>query len=155
MPGGQIWGSMFFLFLFFAALSTMIGVFENDVSFAIDLHGTSRKKAAVMIGIIIAVLSVPCALGFNLWNEFQPLGEGKIIMDLEDFFVSNICLPFGSFICILFCTMRYGWGFENYLKEVNTGIGLKISRHLAVYFKYILPLLVGFLFIYGLVSYFR
>lgn len=154
MPGGQIWGSLFFLFLFFAALSTMIGVFENDVSFSIDLRGTPRKKAALIIGCVIAVLSVPCALGFNVLIDFQPLGEGKVIMDLEDFFVSNICLPLGSFIFILFCTMKYGWGFENYLKEVNTGEGLKLSRHLAFYFKYILPVPVAILLTYGIISYF-
>ena len=136
MPGGQIWGSLFFLFLFFAALSTMIGVFEND------------------IGCVIAVLSVPCALGFNVLSDFQPLGDGKVIMDLEDFFVSNICLPVGSLVFILFCTMKYGWGFENYLKEVNTGKGLKLSRHFAFYFKFILPIFVGILLTYGIISYF-
>ncbi len=154
MPGGRIWGSLFFLFLFFAAESTMIGVFENDVSFSIDLRGMSRKKAAILSGLIITLGSIPCALGFNLWSGFQPLRAGNTVMDLEDFFVSNICLPVGSFIFTLFCSMKYGWGFDNYLKEVNTGEGLKMSRKLSWYFKYVLPAIVGFLVFYGIVTYF-
>lgn len=154
MPGGRIWGSLFFLFLFFAAESTMIGVFENDVSFSIDLRGMSRKKAALLSGLIITVCSVPCALGFNVWSGFHPLRAGNTVMDLEDFFVSNICLPVGSFIFTLFCSMKYGWGFDNYLKEVNTGEGLKMTRKLSWYFKYVLPVIVGFLVFYGIITYF-
>ena len=154
LPGGRFWGSLFFLFLYFAALSTMIGVFENDVSFSIDLFGMERKKAAFFAGIIITLGSVPCALGFNVWSAFQPLKAGNCIMDLEDFFVSNLVLPIGSLVCCLFCTWKYGWGFENYLKEANTGEGLKISPALKFYFKYILPLIIGFLVTYGLVTYF-
>ena len=154
LPGGRFWGSLFFLFLYFAALSTMIGVFENDISFSIDLFGMDRRKAAFFAGIIITLGSVPCALGFNVWSAFQPLKPGNCIMDLEDFFVSNLVLPIGSLICCLFCTWKYGWGFENYLKEANTGEGLKISPALKFYFKYILPLIIGFLVTYGLVTYF-
>ena len=154
LPGGRFWGSLFFLFLYFAALSTMIGVFENDVSFSIDLFGMERRKAAFFAGIIITLGSVPCALGFNVWSAFQPLKAGNCIMDLEDFFVSNLVLPIGSLVCCLFCTWKYGWGFENYLKEANTGEGLKISPALKFYFKYILPLIIGFLVTYGLVTYF-
>lgn len=154
MQGGRLWGSLFFLFLFFAAESTMIGVFENDVSFFIDLKGMSRRKAALIAGLIITVMSVPCALGFNLWSDFQPLRAGKSIMDLEDFFVSNICLPVGSFIFTLFCSRKCGWGFENYLSEVNTGMGLKMAKGLRWYFRYILPAMVGFLALYGIVTYF-
>ena len=154
MQGGRLWGSLFFLFLFFAAESTMIGVFENDVSFFIDLKGVSRRKAALIAGLIITVMSVPCALGFNLWSDFQPLRAGKSIMDLEDFFVSNICLPVGSFIFTLFCSRKCGWGFENYLSEVNTGMGLKMAKGLRWYFRYILPAMVGFLALYGIVTYF-
>ena len=154
LPGGRFLGSLFFLFLYFAALSTMIGVFENDVSFSIDLFGMERKKAAFFAGIIITLGSVPCALGFNVWSAFQPLKAGNCIMDLEDFFVSNLVLPIGSLVCCLFCTWKYGWGFENYLKEANTGEGLKISPALKFYFKYILPLIIGFLVTYGLVTYF-
>ena len=154
MSMGRLWGSLFFLFLYFAALSTMIGVVENDVSFSIDLLGMDRKKAALIAGVIITLGSVPCALGFNVWSAFEPLKAGNCIMDLEDFFVSNLVLPIGSLVCCLFCTWKYGWGFENYLKEANTGEGLKISPALKFYFKYILPLIIGFLVTYGLVTYF-
>lgn len=155
LPGGRFWGSLFFLFLYFAALSTMIGVFENDVSFSIDLLGFSRRKAALIAGAVIAVGSVPCALGFNLWSAFEPLKAGNCVLDLEDFFVSNLILPIGSLVCCLFCTAKYGWGFDRYLAETNTGTGLKVSPALRLYFKYILPLIVGFLVAYGLVTYFR
>lgn len=154
MSMGRLWGSLFFLFLYFAALSTMIGVFENDVSFSIDLLGMDRKKAALIAGVIITLGSVPCALGFNVWSAFQPLKAGNCVMDLEDFFVSNLVLPIGSLICCLFCTMKYGWGFDSYLKEVNTGDGLKVNPALRVYFKYILPCIIGFLVVYGIVTYF-
>ena len=154
LSGGRFWGSLFFLFLYFAALSTMIGVFENDVSFSIDLFGHSRKKAALFAGLVITLGSIPCALGFNVWSAFEPLKAGNCIMDLEDFFVSNLVLPIGSLVCCLFCTWKYGWGFENYLKEANTGEGLKISPALKFYFKYMLPLIIGFLVTYGLVTYF-
>ena len=154
MPGGRIWGSLFFLFLFFAALSTMIGVFENDQSFLIDLKHMKRKTAGVINGVIIALMSVPCALGFNVWSSFQPLRKGNCVMDLEDFFVSNICLPVGSLIFCLFCTWKFGWGFDRFLEEANTGDGLKVSPKLKFYFKYILPAIIAFLVVYGLVTYF-
>ena len=124
------------------------------MSFSIDLLGMDRKKAALIAGVIITLGSVPCALGFNVWSAFEPLKAGNCIMDLEDFFVSNLVLPIGSLICSLFCTMKYGWGFDNYLKEVNTGDGLKVSPALRVYFKYILPCIIGFLVVYGIVTYF-
>ena len=154
MPGGRIWGSLFFLFLTFAALSTMIGVFENDISFAIDILKTTRKKASIITGIIISIGSIPCALGFNLLKNFHLLHPEKCIMDIEDFFVSNICLPLGSLIIILFCTSNKGWGFKNYLEEVNTGKGVKMPKWLIFYFRFILALIVGFLAIYGIVDYF-
>lgn len=154
MPGGRIWGTLFFIFLFFAALSTMIGVFENLQSFMIDLRGMKRRKAGVINGIIIAVMSVPCALGFNIWSNFQPLRPGNSVMDLEDFFVSNICLPVGSLIFCLFCCHKYGWGFDKYLAEANTGTGMKISAKMSWYFKYVLPCIIGFLVVYGLITYF-
>ena len=154
LPGGQFWGSMFFLFLYFAALSTMIGVFENDVSFSIDLLGLDRKKAALIAGAVITIGSIPCALGFNVWSAFQPLKAGNCVMDLEDFFVSNLVLPIGSLVCCLFCTWKYGWGFDNYLEEANTGDGLKVHPGLRFYFKYILPLIIAFIVCYGIISYF-
>ena len=154
MPQGRLWGSLFFVFLFFAALSTMIGVFENIISFSVDLAGADRKKAAFINGIIIAVGSIPCALGFNVLSFIEPLKAGNCIMDLEDFYVSNLVLPVGSFLIALFCTSKYGWGFENYLQEVNIGEGLKVSPALRLYFKYILPLITGFLIVFGLYKYF-
>ncbi len=155
MPGGRIWGSMFFLFMYFAALSTMVGVFENDVSFSIDIFGMSRKKSALIAGIVITIGSIPCALGFNVWSGFEPLKAGNTIMDLEDFFVSNLMLPIGSLICCLFCVTKYGWGFDKYLEEVNSGSGLKVSKKLSWYFKYVLPVIIGFLVVYGLITYFK
>lgn len=154
MPGGRLFGTFFFIFLFFAALSTMIGVFENIMGISYDLHGTDRRKSALINGIFIAVCSIPCALGFNVWSEFQPLREGNCIMDLEDFFVSNLVLPIGSMIITLFCTWKYGWGFDNYMEEVNIGTGLKVPAGLKFYFKYILPCIIGFVVLYGLVTYF-
>ncbi len=155
MPGGRIWGSLFFLFLFFAALSTMIGVFENDQAFLIDLRGMKRQKAGIINGIVIAVMSVPCALGFNVWSGFHPLRAGNTVMDLEDFFVSNFVLPVGSLIFCMFCCWKYGWGFENYIREVNTGRGLKLPRVLRFYFKYILPVIIALLVGRGLYLYFK
>lgn len=154
MQGGRLWGTMFFIFLSFAALSTMIGVFENIIAFSIDLRGAERRKSGIVNGIIIALLSIPCALGFNIWSSAQ-LIPGKAIMDMEDFFVSNICLPVGSFVIILFCTWKFGWGFDNFIKEANTGEGLKVPRGLLWYFKYVLPVIVGFLVVYGIITFFR
>lgn len=150
MPGGRIWGSLFFLFLTFAALSTMIGVFENDISFAIDILKVSRKKAALFTGLVITLGSVPCALGYNLLKSVLPSSSENLIFDIEDFFVSKLCLPLGSLVFILFCTSKYGWGFDKYLTEINTGAGIKMPRFLSFYFKYILPLVVAFIAIYGL-----
>lgn len=154
MRGGRIIGSLFFLFMYFAALSTMVGVFENDVSFSIDLFGYDRKRAAAFAGLVITLGSIPCALGFNLWSDFQPLKAGNCIMDLEDFFVSNLVLPIGSLICCLFCTSKYGWGFDNYIEEVNSGVGIKMSLALKWYFKLVLPVILVFLTVFGLWSYF-
>lgn len=154
MPAGRIWGTLFFIFLFFAALSTMIGVFENDQSFLIDLRHMKRSRAGLFNGILIGVMSIPCALGFNVWSSFQPLRAGNTIMDLEDFYVSNLVLPIGSLIFCLFCCHRFGWGFEKYMEEANTGTGLRVSRKFQGYFKYILPCIMAFLIAYGLITYF-
>lgn len=151
---GRIFGILFFIFLFFAALSTMVGVFENIVSFHVDILKADRKRAAVLNGILLTVLSLPCVLGFNLWSGIQPLRAGNNIMDLEDFFVSNLVLPFGSFVMTAFCTWKWGWGFENYMQEVNTGDGWKVPEGLKIYFKFILPVLTLFIAVYGVVTYF-
>lgn len=152
MAGGRIWGSLFFLFMTFAAMSTIIAVFENIISFAMDLTGCSRKKAVIVNFIAIVILSMPCVLGFNLWSGFMPFGEGTNVLDLEDFIVSNNLLPLGSLVYLLFCTSRYGWGFKNFMKEANTGNGIKFPAWARVYVSYILPLIVLFIFVEGYIS---
>lgn len=152
MPGGRLWGTLFFVFLSFAALTTIIAVFENILSFGMDLWGWSRKKAVAVNVVVVAVLSLPCALGFNGLSHIQPLGAGSTIMDLEDFIVSNNLLPLGSLVYLFFCTTRYGWGWKHFLDEANAGKGLKFSKHLRIYVAYILPLVVLFIFVWGYVS---
>ena len=152
IPGGRIWGTLFFIFLLFAALSTVIAVFENILAWWMDLKGWSRKKAVIINGILILVLSVPCVLGFNVLSGVQPLGEGSTIMDLEDFIVSNNILPLGSLVYLVFCTSRYGWGWKNFRKEANTGEGLKFPNWIRVYVSYILPIIVLAIFIQGYIA---
>lgn len=149
MAGGRVWGTLFFLFMSFAALSTIIAVFENIISFAMDLTGCSRKKAVIYNLIAIILLSMPCILGFNLWSGFAPLGEGSNILDLEDFIVSNNLLPLGSLVYLLFCTSKYGWGYEKFLSEANSGKGMKFPVWIRAYVKYILPLIVIGIFVMG------
>lgn len=149
MAGGRLWGALFFIFMAFAALSTVIAVFQNIISFATDLTGCSVKKAVFWNIIAIILLSMPCVLGFNVWSGFQPLGLGTTIQDLEDFILSNNLLPIGSVLYLLFCTSRYGWGFKNFLKEANEGDGLPFPAWARVYVSYILPLIVLFIFIEG------
>lgn len=149
MPGGRLWGSLFFVFMFFAAISTVIAVFQNIVSFATDLTGCSVKKAVGYNIIAILILSIPCVLGFNVWSGFQPLGAGSTIQDLEDFIVSNNLLPIGSLVYLLFCTSRYGWGFDKFLNEANAGEGLKFPRWARIYVSYILPIIILGIFVQG------
>ncbi len=149
MVGGRIFGVLFFVFMTFAAQSTIIAVFENIISFSMDLFGTSRKKAVLINGIAIILLSLPCVFGFNIWSGFQPMGAGSTIQDLEDFIVSNNLLPLGSMVYLLFCTSRYGWGWKNFLAEADTGKGVKFPAWARVYVSYILPLIVLFIFIMG------
>lgn len=149
MVGGRIFGVLFFVFMTFAAQSTIIAVFENIISFSIDQFGTSRKKTVLINGIAIILLSLPCVFGFNIWSGFQPLGAGSTIQDLEDFIVSNNLLPLGSMVYLLFCTSRYGWGWKNFLAEADTGKGVKFPAWARVYVSYILPLIVLFIFIMG------
>lgn len=151
---GRIWGSLFFLFMSFAALSTIIAVFENIISFAIDMTGCTRKKAVLFNIIAIIVLSLPCVLGYNIWKSFAPFGAGTTVLDLEDFIVSNNLLPLGSLIYLLFCTSRYGWGFQKFREEVNTGKGMKFPKWTYVYVKYILPLIILAIFIIGNIQFF-
>lgn len=149
MAGGQLWGSLFFLFMSFAAFSTVIAVFQNIISFATDLTGCTVKKAVAVNMIAITVLSIPCVLGFNVWSSFQPLGEGSTIQDLEDFIVSNNLLPLGSMVYLLFCTRKCGWGYENFLREANAGEGIRFPGKVRFYVSYILPVIVFAIFLQG------
>lgn len=149
MAGGRIWGTLFFIFMTFAAFSTILAVFENIISCGMDLFHWSRKKSCLINLVVLIVLSLPCVFGFNLWSAFQPMGEGSTILDLEDFIVSNVILPIGSLIYLLFCVTRYGWGFDKYLKEANTGGGLKIPKGIRIYVTCILPVLLILLILQG------
>lgn len=149
MPGGRFWGTLFFLFMSFAAASTVIAVFQNIVSFATDLSGCSVKKAVVINMIAVILLSLPCTLGFNIWSHVTPFGPGSTILDLEDFIVSNNLLPLGSLVYLLFCTSRYGWGFKNFIAEANEGQGVKFPIWARIYISYIIPLIVLFIFVQG------
>lgn len=154
MAGGRIWGSLFFLFMSFAALSTVLAVFENIMSMTMELTGLNRKRMSVVNMILIFLLSVPCVLGFNVWSGFQPFGEGTGVLDLEDFLVSNLILPLGSLVYLLFCVSRYGWGFDQYINEVNEGEGLKMPAVMRGYLTWVLPVVVAFIFIQGLIGFF-
>ena len=149
MQLGNVWGALFFLFLSFAALTTIIAVFENIISFDIDLFGWSRKKSTLVSLILIIILSMPCVMGFNVLAGFTPLGEGSTIMDLEDFIVSNNLLPLGSLVYLLFCVTRYGWGWDNFIKEADTGNGIKFPKWARPYLTYVLPLIVLLIFVMG------
>ena len=152
MKFGNVWGTLFFIFMFFAAASTVIAVFENIISFATDLTGCSRRKAVLVNIIVIIVLSMPCVLGFNVLSGFTPLGAGSNIMDLEDFIVSNNLLPLGSLVYLLFCVTRYGWGWDNFISEANTGKGLKFPLWMRRYVTFVLPVIVLFIFVWGYLS---
>ena len=145
-------GSLFFLFMSFAAVSTVIAVFQNIVSFATDLTGCTIKKAVLCNMAAVILLSLPCVLGFNLWSGFMPFGEGRNVLDLEDFIISNNLLPLGSLIYLAFCTTRYGWGFENFMKEANEGKGIKFPRWVRGYVTFVLPLIVLVIFIQGYIA---
>ncbi len=149
MAGGRIWGSLFFLFMTFASFSTVIAVFENLMSFCMDTLGWNRKKAAVVNCVVILLASLPCLLGYNVLSGFHPIG-GRDVLDSEDFLVSNLLLPLGSLVYLLFCVSKWGWGFENYQKEANTGKGLKIAGWMKPYFQFVLPVLILVILIQGL-----
>lgn len=149
MPAGRIVGILFFVFMAFAALSTVIAVFENIVSFWLELTKMSRRKIAIINIILMMVLSLPCIFGFNLWESVTIFGKG--IMDLEDFTVSNVLLPLGSLVYVLFCTTRYGWGWNKYFDEVNTGKGMKLPKWLKPYLSYVLPVIIIVVFIMSVI----
>ena len=151
MWGGRVWGALFFLFMSFAALSTIFAVFQNILSCTQELTGWSKKKCCIIDGISIFLLSIPCILGFNVWSGLE-LGELSGILDFEDYLVSNVILPGGALLAVLFCTSKFGWGFDNYMAEVNTGKGVKLKRWLRVYLKYVLPVIIFVLWIISLIK---
>lgn len=150
MTGGRIWGTLFFLFMTFASFTTVIAVFESILASCIDNFNWSRKKATIICGAFILIASIPCVLGYNLWSGVR-LIAGKDILDSEDFIVSNILLPGGSLVYLLFCVTKWGWGFDNYLAEANKGKGIKLSRKLKPYFQFVLPVLILVILVQGLV----
>ncbi|HIY05479.1 MAG TPA: sodium-dependent transporter [Candidatus Evtepia faecigallinarum] len=155
MPMGRLWGALFFIFMTFAALTTVLAVFENILACCMDLFGWSRKKACLVNGILMLVLALPCALGFNLLSGVHPLGGTTNFMDLEDFLVSNIVLPVGSLVFLLFVVTKKGWGWKNFMAEANEGKGLKVKNWMRGYMTYILPFLFLAIFLIGLVTYFN
>ena len=150
IPMGRLWGSLFFVFMSFAAFSTILAVFENIISCGMELTGWSRKKSSFVNAIAIILLSIPCVLGYNLWSWDGFAVFGGAVLDFEDFLVSNLFLPLGSLVYLLFCTSRYGWGWKNFTTEANTGKGLKMQNWMRGYITYILPLIVLFIFFFGL-----
>jgi NSS family neurotransmitter:Na+ symporter len=156
MPGGRIWGTLFFLFMSFAAISTVLAVFQNIVSCTQDLNKTTQKakkwQISLISGVILLVLSIPCVLGFNVWAFSSPIGELTEILSVEDYIVSNILLPVGSLIFVIFCNHKIGWGFDNFMLEANTGKGFKVKKWMGVYFKWILPFVLGVLVIISIIS---
>lgn len=149
MPGGQLWGVLFFVFMSFAALTTVIAVLENIVAYGMDVFHWSRKKAVVVNAALVFVLSLPCALGFNLLSGFQPFGPGSNVLDLEDFVVSNNLLPLGSMVFLFFCCYKKGWGWDKFIAEADSGKGLMFPQCLRLYVKYVLPFIVFFVFVQG------
>ncbi len=152
MSGGRFWGALFFLFMNFAALTTLIAVFENIIAYWMDNHGWTRTKAAWVNAIIVIVGSLPCILGFNVLSSIQPFGEGTGILDLEDFIISNTIMPLGSLLFVIFCTSRYGWGWKKFIEEANTGEGLKFPNKVRIYVAYILPIIILAIFIKGYID---
>ena len=150
MSMGRLWGSLFFLFMALAAMSTVLAVFENIICCGMELTGCSRKKSSLVNLVLIILLSMPCVLGYNLWAWDGFAVFGGAVLDVEDFLVSNLFLPLGSLVYLLFCVTRYGWGWQNYKKEVNTGKGLKVQDWMRGYLTYVLPLIVVFIFAFGL-----
>lgn len=152
MLGGRLWGSLFFMFLTFAAMTTIIAVFENIMAFTIDEWGWGRKKAALINGVVVFILSLPCDLGFGPWSSFAPLGKHTVILDLEDFILSYNLLPIGALVFVLFCTSSSGWGWNNFIKEADTGKGIKFPKRLKPYVIYVLPLIILLVLIKGWMS---
>ena len=149
MAGGRFWGALFFLFMIFASMSTVLAVFENIIAVCMDTFSWSRRKAAVINGIALMLLSLPCVFGYNIWSHIHPIGA-RDILDSEDFIVSSLLLPIGSLVYLLFCVSKWGWGFDKYLAEANDGKGLKLSPKLKPYFQWVLPILILIILLQGL-----
>ena len=149
MVGGRFWGTLFFLFMMFASMSTVLAVFENILAVCMDTFGWSRKKAVFINGVLLMLLSLPCVFGYNIWSDFHPI-LGKDVLDSEDFLVSNLLLPIGSLVYLLFCVTKWGWGFDKYLAEANKGTGLRFARWLKPYFQWVLPILIVIILLQGL-----
>ena len=150
MAGGRFWGTLFFLFMVFASLSTVLAVFENILAICMDTFGWSRKKAVAINFVILALASLPCVFGYNIWSDLHLIG-GRDVLDSEDFIVSNLLLPIGSLVYLLFCVSKWGWGFDKYIAEVNCGTGLKLSAKLKPYFQWVLPVLILIIIVQGLI----
>ena len=149
MAGGRIWGALFFLFMAFAAMTTLIAVFENIIAYWMDCHGWTRKKAALVNMAAVMILAMPCILGYNVLSSFHPLGEGTQILDLEDFLISSTIMPIGSLLFVIFCSHRSGWGWKNFIEEADAGKGLKFPSWLRVYIRWILPVVIILIFAKG------
>lgn len=155
IPGGRIVGFLFFVFMTFAAFSTVLAVYENIIACTMELTNWSRKKTAAIVCIAMIILNIPFILGNNVWSNFHAFGiEGKDVSDLEDFFVSNLMLPLGSLTYVIFCTRKFGWGWDNFIKEANTGKGAKLAKWTRGYITWVLPLIILVVFVLGLISYF-
>ena len=150
MAGGRLWGALFFLFMTFASFSTVIAVFENIIACARENFGWDRRRACLVGAVALVVLGLPCALGYNVWSGIQPMGAGSTVLDFEDFLVSNVLLPGGSLVYLLFCVTKWGWGFDKYTAECNTGSGPKMPQWVKPYFKYVLPVLIAVILVQGL-----
>ncbi len=153
MAGGRWWGALFFLFMFFAAMSTVIAVFQNILACVRELTGWKLSKACLVCGVALLVLSVPCALGYNLWSDFTPFSSSSAILDLEDFIVSNCLLPIGALCYVLFCVTKKGWGFDNFLAEANAGKGMKVQKWMRPYMTYVLPVIIFAIFVIGILNF--
>ena len=152
---GRVWGSLFFVFMTFAAVSTVFAVLENIISCTMELTGMSRVKSGVICGIGVFILSIPCILGFNVWSNVTILNGAKNIMDIEDLLVSNIILPLGAFVYVIFCTTRWGLGWNKFTEEANTGKGMKVAKWMRGYITFILPVIILIIFVLGMINYFN
>ena len=154
MEGGRLWGTLFFLFMMFAAMSTVLAVFENILAMVREKTGWSRPKGSLICGIGIFLLSIPCALGFNAWAGFVPFAEGTSFLDLWDFLVSNCLLPLGSMLFVIFCvSKKHGWGWDNFMAEANSGRGMKVEQWMKPLFAVVVPIIIAVVFIFGMLNF--